>query len=76
VATKTQVIFIDDLTGEQLADGQTVEFGIDGERYTIDLTNEHADELREALARYVEAARKTGSERPARARSRGRSHVE
>jgi hypothetical protein len=41
--------------------------------YEIDLTNEHADELRGALTRYVEAARKTGSDRSARARSTGRS---
>ena len=39
----------------------------------INLTNEHADELRGALSRYVEAARKTGSDRPTRARSSGRS---
>src|SRR3954451_16278554 len=75
VAQKTIVRLVDDLddTIIQNGDGQTVRFGLNGTAYEIDLTNEHADELREALGRYVEAARKTGSDRLARARSSGRS---
>src|SRR3954470_23668080 len=75
MARRVAVHLVDDLdeTVIENGDGQTVRFGLDGTAYEIDLTNEHADELREALARYVEAARKTGSDRPARARSTGRS---
>jgi hypothetical protein len=75
MAQRVIVHMVDDLddTIIENGDGQIVRFGLDGTAYEIDLTDEHADELREALARYVEAARKTGSERPTRARSSGRS---
>ena len=74
MARRAVVHLVDDLddTIIENGDGQTIRFGIDNVSYEIDLTNEHADEMREALARYVEAARKTGSERPARARSKAR----
>jgi len=58
-----QTLFIDDLDGSQ-AEG-TVRFGLDGTDYEIDLNARHAQALREALARYVRAAR-----RPARGRRR------
>ena len=66
MAQKVQTIFIDDLDGSQ-ADG-TVRFGLDGTEYEIDLNAEHAQQLRDALARYVSAARRTGgsARRPSR----------
>ncbi len=66
MAQKIQTLFIDDLDGSE-ADG-TVRFGIDGTDYEIDLNGEHARELRDALARYVGAARRAGgsARRPAR----------
>jgi len=66
MAQKIQTFFIDDLDGSE-ADG-TVRFGLDGTDYEIDLNAEHAQELRDALARYVSAARRAGngSRRPAR----------
>ena len=66
MAQKIQTLFIDDLDGSQ-ADG-TVRFGLDGTDYEIDLNAEHAQQLRDALARYVGAARRiSGSaRRPAR----------
>jgi Lsr2 len=75
MARRAVVQLVDDLDDTVIEndDGQIVRFGLDGTGYEIDLTNEHADELRGALARYVEAARKTGGDRPARARSTGRS---
>ncbi len=74
MARQAVVHLVDDLddTIIENGDGQTVSFGINGTAYEIDLTNEHADELRGALARYVEAARKTGSDRPARTTGRSR----
>jgi len=59
-------LFIDDLDGSA-AEG-TVRFGLDGTEYEIDLNEEHARELRDALARYVGAARRAGgaARRPAR----------
>ena len=59
MATKTNVLLVDDLT-DQPAD-TTVAFGLDNKDYEIDLTEANADELRETLRKYVDAARKTGS---------------
>jgi hypothetical protein len=58
MAQKIQTLFIDDLDGSE-ADG-TVRFGLDGAEYEIDLSAEHAKALRDALARYVSAARRVG----------------
>ena len=71
MAQKVQTLFIDDLDGSE-AEG-TVRFGLDGAEYEIDLNAEHARELRDALARYVGAARRVGgsARRPARAGRRG-----
>ena len=70
MAQKVQTVFIDDLDGTE-ADG-TVRFGLDGSEYEIDLNAEHAQQLREALARYVGAARRVSgnARRPARTRRR------
>jgi hypothetical protein len=66
MAQKIQTLFIDDLDGSD-AEG-TVRFGLDGAEYEIDLSSEHAQELRDALARYVGVARRVGggARRPAR----------
>jgi len=66
VAQKIQTLFIDDLDGTE-AEG-TVRFGLDGAEYEIDLNAEHAEALRDALARYVSAARRASraARRPAR----------
>lgn len=58
MARKTTVSLVDDLDGTT-AD-ETVGFGVDGARYEIDLTADHADGLREALAGYVANARRQG----------------
>jgi hypothetical protein len=62
VAQKIQVLLIDDLDGSK-ADG-TVRFGLDGTEYEIDLTAGHAQALRDALSRYVQAARRAGQRAP------------
>jgi hypothetical protein len=63
VAQKTTVVFVDDLTGEEGDEVTTVEFGLDGAQYEIDLTEPNAQKLREALADYVANARRTGGRR-------------
>ena len=69
MAQKIQTLFIDDLDGSE-AEG-TVRFGLDGTEYEIDLNAEHARALRDALARYVGAARRPGgARRPARSARR------
>ena len=71
MAQKIQTLFIDDLDGST-AEG-TVRFGLDGTEYEIDLNARHAKDLRDALARYVDAARRTGgsARKPARGSRRG-----
>ncbi|MGI9002499.1 MAG: histone-like nucleoid-structuring protein Lsr2 [Pseudonocardia sp.] len=56
-----EVRLVDDLDGE--AADETVEFGIDGKSYEIDLSKDNAGRLREALASYAAAARRTGGRR-------------
>lgn len=56
-----EVRLIDDLDGES-AD-ETVEFGLDGKVFEIDLSKGNAGRLRDALAEFVAAARKSGGSR-------------
>jgi hypothetical protein len=66
MAQKVQTLFVDDLDGSE-AEG-TVRFGLDGAEYEIDLNAKHAQELRDALARYVAAGRRVraGTRQPNR----------
>ena len=75
MAQKIQTLFIDDLDGSA-AEG-TVRFGLDGTEYEIDLNTRHAQDLRDALARYVDAARRVGgtARRPSRGARRGPASV-
>ena len=59
MAQKIQTLLIDDLDGSA-AEG-TVRFGLDGADYEVDLNARHAQELRDALARYVGAARRAAA---------------
>jgi hypothetical protein len=58
VAQKVQVLLVDDLDGGEAA--ETVKFGLDGMNYEIDLSDENARGLCDALATYVGKARKLG----------------
>ena len=57
MAQRIQTYFTDDLDGSE-AEG-TVRFGLDGAHYEIDLSAAHAKELRNTLARYTQAARRS-----------------
>ncbi len=61
MATQTTVTLVDDLDGG-VADGQ-VDFSIDGRQYAIDLSEKNSARLRELLAPFVAAARRTGGRR-------------
>jgi hypothetical protein len=67
MAQKVTVSLVDDLDGSEAE--ETVEFGLDGASYQIDLSEENAERLRDALAEYVEHARRSGG----RKRSAGRA---
>ena len=61
MSSKVIVLLEDDLDGTK-AD-ETVEFGIDGAVYTIDLSDSNAKKLRGALDGYVSKARKLSGKR-------------
>ena len=72
MAQKVQTLIVDDLDGSE-AEG-TVRFGLDGTEYEMDLNAEHAQVLRDTLARYVSAARRVGgTRRPTRDGGRTRA---
>ena len=75
MAKKVTVTLVDDFDGEGAAD-ETVEFGLDGVTYEIDLSSKNATKLRNDLKQWVEAGRRVGGRRRGRAglRSRPRRH--
>ena len=75
MAQKYIVQLVDDLTNEPIedGDGETVTFALDGVNYAIDLSTQHADELRSALNTYVSAARKADAVSSTKARTASRS---
>jgi hypothetical protein len=67
MAQQTTVRFIDDLDGS--AATGTFDFSLEGRNYQIDLSDENAAKLRDALAPFIDVARKAGgrsSRRPGR----------
>jgi|SRR5882757_5890117 len=60
MAQQVVVQLIDDLDGSKSGDISTVEFGIDGVTYEIDLTEPNAEKLRGRVDEYVAKARRTG----------------
>ena len=61
MAQKVKVLLIDDLDGSD-AD-ETISFAVDGVSYEIDLNAQHAGELREAFAKWIGHARRSGGRR-------------
>lgn len=60
MAQKVLVQLVDDLDGTAADDVSTIQFGLDGVSYEIDLTDSNADRLRGTVADYVNSARRTG----------------
>lgn len=63
MAQKVHIQLVDDLDGTEAT--ETVSFGLDGTSYEIDLSDDHAAQLRDVLAPYVGHARKAGGGRRA-----------
>lgn len=68
MAKKVTVTLIDDFDGAGAAD-ETVEFGLDGVTYEIDLSRKNAAKLRDELKKWADAGRRVGGRR------RGRSSI-
>ncbi len=58
MAQRVNIVLVDDIDGSDAT--QTVAFGLDGASYEIDLSDDNASALREALAPYLGHARKVG----------------
>jgi hypothetical protein len=71
MAQKVQVILVDDIDGGEAE--ESVSFALDGVNYEIDLSENNAASLREALAPWVGHARKVGGRSGGRRGSRGRA---
>ncbi len=68
MAKKVTVTLVDDFDGGGAAD-ETVEFGLDGVSYEIDLSAKNAAKLRSDFGQWVDSSRRVGGRR------RGRSAV-
>lgn len=72
MAVRYETIYVDDLDGVEIEDGQveTIEFAFDGKTYTIDLREQNAAAFREAIQPYLSAARPAdnGKKRAAKTR--------
>lgn len=66
MAKRVHVVLEDDLDASTAE--ETVTFALDGQSYEIDLSGEHARELRDSLAKFVGGARKSGANGTPRAR--------
>jgi hypothetical protein len=64
MAQQTTVRFVDDLDGSE-ASG-TFDFSLEGRNYQVDLSDQNAAKLRDALAPFIDVARKTGGRRRGR----------
>lgn len=64
MAQKVETRFIDDLDGSE-ASG-TFDFSLEGRNYQVDLSDQNAAKLRDALAPFIDVARKTGGRRRGR----------
>jgi hypothetical protein len=67
MAQRVDVVLVDDIDGSDAT--ETVSFALDGVDYEIDLSDQHAGELRNALSLYVGHGRRTGGRRKTGRRS-------
>jgi hypothetical protein len=63
MAQKVTVTLVDDIDGSEAE--ETLEFGLDGVSYQIDLSGGNAEKLREILSDYVDHARRSGGRKRA-----------
>ena len=74
MAKKVTVTLVDDFDGEGAAD-ETVEFGLDGVSYEIDLSSKNAAKLRGDLKQWVDAGRRVGGSPRGRKAGTGRGRA-
>lgn len=69
----TSVELVDDIDGSPAT--TTIEFAIGGKNYSIDLSDQHADEFNKALAPYIEHARHAPANKRKARKSRSSSEA-
>lgn len=70
MAQRVQVLYVSDISGEELGDsGNTVQFGFQGVDYEIDLSEQEADEFASVMEKYTSAGRRVGGRRQAGSRA-------
>jgi hypothetical protein len=62
VAQKVVTLLTDDITGKDIpeGEGETIDFAFGGYTYSIDLDTKNAKKFRDAMAYYIDHARRTG----------------
>jgi len=62
MAQKVSVTYVDDMTGQEIADGKggPVHFALEGVEYVIDLSDKSADKFRGLFQDYIAKASKVG----------------
>jgi hypothetical protein len=71
MAQQIQTVLFDHLSGEPAA--ETVQMGLDGQHFELDLTKDHADQLRGELEAYVQRGRPVAPPQPKRKAARIRA---
>jgi hypothetical protein len=67
MAQRVQVLLVCDVHDDDTTPGtETISFSLDGTSYEIDVCDDHAEELRDAVAPYVGAGRRVGGARGGR----------
>jgi hypothetical protein len=67
MAQRVQVLLVCDVHDDDTTPGtETISFSLDGTSYEIDVCDDHAEELRDAVAPYVGAGRRVGGARAGR----------
>ena len=71
MAQRVNVVLVDDI--DETDASETVGFALDGVDYEIDLSDEHASELRNAFSLYIGHARRVGGRRKSGRRAQAQS---
>jgi hypothetical protein len=67
VAQRVQTILIDDISGEEITDGETINFQWRGVAYAIDLSEAHVTKFEKAIQPFLKAARREKANNQVRA---------
>lgn len=72
MAQKTRTYFIDDLTGDEIPEeeAKTLRFSYDGVEYELDLSEESATKLNEAIQPFIGSARRVEGQPSAKSKGK------